>query len=39
MDMKQFIGVLVTLFALVLLYPGIWLLQIGNDLVSEGNKQ
>lgn len=37
--MRQLFGVIVTLFALVLLYPGIWLLQIGNDLVSEGNKQ
>lgn len=36
--MRQLFGVIVTLFALALVYPGIWLLSWGNRLVSERNK-
>lgn len=32
--MRKLIGVIVTLFALALLYPGIFLLEIGNRMVK-----
>lgn len=34
MDMRKLIGVVITLLALSLLYPGIYLLEIGNRMVK-----